>query len=61
MGTIDIVFGELKAIFKGVINIGLSCKMHYGINGLRQKKEVDKVITGNVALDELEIWGSSKG
>lgn len=57
MGTVDIVFGELKTISKRIVDMGLGCKMHNCVDGLGKENEVDKVSTPNISLDELEIWG----
>ena len=60
MRAIDIVFGELKAVSKGVVDMGLGCEVHDCVNGLSQENEVYKVGTTNISLDELEIWGCSR-
>ena len=57
MSTIDIIFGELKVVTKGVVNMSLGCKVHYCVNGLSDEKEVDKVSTANVSLDKLKVRG----
>lgn len=60
MGSIDVIFGELKAVTKRVVHMGLSCKVHDGVNGLRKEDEIDKISTGNVPLDELEVGRGSR-
>ena len=57
MGPVDIVLGELKAVTEGVINMGLSCEVHDGVDVLGDEKVVDEVGAGDVALDELEVGG----
>ena len=57
MSAIDVVLCELEAVAKRVVNMSLCCKVHDGVNGLREEDVVDKVSSGNVSLDELEVLG----
>lgn len=41
--------------------MGLGCKVHDGVNGLREEDVVDHVSTGYVSFDELEMWGGVGG
>lgn len=61
MGPIYIVLGELKAVAKGVVNMRLGSKVHNCVNGLCGKDKVDKISTGDIALDELEVGGGVRG
>ena len=56
MSTINVVLGEFKGVTKRIVNMCLGCKVHYCINVLCDQEEVDKISTGNIALDKLEVW-----
>lgn len=61
MSAIDVVLGELKGVTKRIVDMGLRCKMHDGVDRLGDEEVVDEVGAPDVALDELEVGRGARG
>jgi hypothetical protein len=55
MGTINIVLGKLKAITERIVNMGLSSKVHNGVDFFSDEKVVDEISTGDISFHKLEV------
>ena len=56
MGTKNIGLSERKRVTERIIDVGLSCKVHYGVNVVLGKNKVHKIATANISLDKFEVW-----
>jgi len=55
MRSIDICLSERERVSKGIINVGLSCKVENGINIVFLEYVCHKITAANISLDEFEI------
>jgi hypothetical protein len=56
MGTKNIGLGKRKRVTERIVDVGLSCKVHNGVNFVLGENEIDKVATRNISLDKFEVW-----
>lgn len=60
MGSVNVVLGELETVSERVVNMGLRGKVHYGVNGLCDEKEINEVSATNVTLHKFEVGIGSR-
>lgn len=60
MGSVNVVLGELETVSERVVNMGLGGKVHYGVNGLCDEKEINEVSATNVSLHKFEVGIGSR-
>ena len=56
VSAINVGLREGEGVTERVVDVRLSGKVHHCINLLLLEDVVDKIRTGNVSLNELEIW-----
>lgn len=53
--SVDVRLGECERVSKGVINVGLGCKVKHGINVVLLEYICYKITTANVSFHEFEV------
>jgi hypothetical protein len=56
MGSEDVCLRECEGVTERIVYVGLSCKVHDGVNLILLEDVVDQITTGNVSLDEFKVW-----
>ena len=55
MCSVDVCLGECERVSKGVINVGLGCKVENGINVVLLEYVCYKITTANISFHEFEV------
>lgn len=61
MSAICVVLGELVRVSKGIIDMDLRCKVHYGIDGLSDEEIIDKSVLAMSPLTNLMLKEAREG
>ena len=56
MCTHNIILSELKWIAERIIDMGLSCKMHDGVNIFSFQHIIDQIRTAYISFHEFVVW-----
>jgi hypothetical protein len=55
VGSVDVRLGECEGVTEGVVDVGLCCEVHDGVDFVFLEGVVDEITARDVSLDEFEV------
>ena len=55
MRSHNVGLGKGQGVTEGIVDVGLCCKVHNGVNVVFQERIIDNVWDRNISLDEFEV------